>query len=50
MTVHELRLVDEDHALSESIYLVFEYDQTTGQWTTLTAHELQRLGRLRAPI
>jgi len=23
----------------ESIYLVFEYDQTTGQWTTLTAHE-----------
>jgi len=38
-TVHELRLVDEDHALSESIYLVFEYDQTTGQWTTLTAHE-----------
>jgi len=29
-TVHELRLVDEDHALSESIYLVFEYDQTTG--------------------
>lgn len=38
-TVHELRLVDEDHALSESIYLVFEYDQDTGQWTDLTAYE-----------
>lgn len=38
-TVHELRLVDEDHALSESIYLVFEYDQDAGQWTNLTVYE-----------
>ncbi|WP_157884854.1 hypothetical protein [Halorubrum aethiopicum] len=38
-TVHELRLVDEDHALSESIFLVFEYDKDAGEWTSLTARE-----------
>lgn len=36
-TVHEVRLVDEQHELSESIFLTFEYNQTAGEWTSVTA-------------
>ena len=38
-TVHEIRLVDEQHELSESIYLTFEYNQSAEEWSNVTATE-----------
>ena len=36
-TVHELRLVDTDHAIEESVYVAFGYDQAAAQWTAIEA-------------
>lgn len=36
-TVHELRLVDTDHAIEESVYIAFAYDQDAGEWTDIEA-------------
>jgi len=38
-TVHEIRLVDERHELSEPLFLTFEYNQTAEEWTNVTATE-----------
>ena len=36
-TVHELRLVDTDHAIEESVYIAFDYDQEAAAWTAIEA-------------
>lgn len=36
-TVHELRLVDTDHAIEESVYIAFDYDQEAAEWTAIEA-------------
>jgi len=36
-TVHELRLVDTDHAIEESVYVAFAYDQDADEWTDIEA-------------
>ena len=36
-TVHELRIVDTDHAIEESVYIAFAYDQEASEWTDIEA-------------